>query len=68
LALGGVPPVRDVTRAVGQCYSAAGAMQVAGLLAAWRGDPSDRPRLALVTAVGHDGNIGALVLREGGGA
>ncbi|MEU0237118.1 beta-ketoacyl synthase N-terminal-like domain-containing protein [Nocardiopsis sp. NPDC006198] len=68
LALGGVPPVRDVTRAVGQCYSAAGAMQVAGLLAAWRSDPSDRPRLALVTAVGHDGNIGALVLREGGGA
>ncbi|WP_201294664.1 MULTISPECIES: beta-ketoacyl synthase N-terminal-like domain-containing protein [unclassified Nocardiopsis] len=67
MALGRVPEVRDVTRAVGQCYSAAGAMQVAGLLAAWRGQPSGRRRLALVTAVGHDGNVGALVLREGGG-
>ncbi|MEV2274690.1 beta-ketoacyl synthase N-terminal-like domain-containing protein [Nocardiopsis sp. NPDC049922] len=68
IALGGARPVHDVTRAVGQCYSAAGAMQVAGLLAAWRREPSERPRTALVTAMGHDGNTGALVLREGGGS
>jgi 3-oxoacyl-[acyl-carrier-protein] synthase II len=69
IALGGPRPVHDVTRAIGQCYSAAGAMQVAGLLAAWRRrrTPSDRPRVALVTTMGHDGNTGALVLREGGG-
>ncbi|MFL1375920.1 MULTISPECIES: beta-ketoacyl synthase N-terminal-like domain-containing protein [unclassified Nocardiopsis] len=66
-ALGRVPAAHEVSGAVGQCYSAAGAMQVAGTLARWRREPADRPRTALVTALGHDGGLGALVLREGGG-
>lgn len=40
-------------------------MQLAALLARWQGSPgSGKPRVGLITSVGHDGNAGALVVRE----
>jgi 3-oxoacyl-[acyl-carrier-protein] synthase II len=63
-ALGRMPEQLRVADTVGETYSAAGAMQVAGVLAIWDRRPAARPRTALVTAVGHDGNVGALLIRE----
>ncbi|SEF86015.1 3-oxoacyl-[acyl-carrier-protein] synthase II [Thermomonospora echinospora] len=62
-ALGRVPERLRVADTVGETYSAGGAMQVAGVLAVWARTPADRPRVALVTSVGHDGNAGALLIR-----
>ncbi|GAA0677831.1 beta-ketoacyl synthase N-terminal-like domain-containing protein [Kitasatospora atroaurantiaca] len=63
-ALGGAlpSPVR-VGEVLGETYSAAGALQLAALLALWAGEPAG-PRTGLVTSVGHDGNAGALVVRR----
>jgi 3-oxoacyl-[acyl-carrier-protein] synthase II len=61
-ALGGVPATSQVVPAVGETFSASGALQVAGLLARWRREPL-LDGVALVTSVGHDGNAGCLVLR-----
>ncbi|MEE1756663.1 beta-ketoacyl synthase N-terminal-like domain-containing protein [Streptomyces sp. SP18CS02] len=54
--------VKDV---VGEAYSADGALQVAAVLAHWQGTPADGGRIALVTGLGHDGNVACLVLRDG---
>lgn len=63
-ALGGVPRHQIRTPSVlGQSYSASGALQVAGLLAAWDDAPGP---LALVTSVAEDGYAGCLVLRRTG--
>ncbi|MFF9036693.1 beta-ketoacyl synthase N-terminal-like domain-containing protein [Streptomyces sp. NPDC014892] len=56
--------VKDVT---GEAYSADGALQLAAVLAHWRDTPADSRRVALVTGLGHDGNVGCLVVREGDG-
>jgi 3-oxoacyl-[acyl-carrier-protein] synthase II len=51
-------------RTLGMTYSAAGAMQLAAVLAGWRrGELSPGP--ALVTAIGPDGNVGCQVVRPG---
>ncbi|MFI8961984.1 beta-ketoacyl synthase N-terminal-like domain-containing protein [Streptomyces sp. NPDC053493] len=54
--------VKDV---VGEAYSADGALQLAAVLAHWQGEGAARGRVALVTSVGHDGNVACLVVRDG---
>ncbi|MER7054561.1 MULTISPECIES: beta-ketoacyl synthase N-terminal-like domain-containing protein [unclassified Streptomyces] len=67
LALGGRTPEQvRVSEVLGETYSASGALQLAALLAHWRRTPAGAPRTGLVTSVGHDGNAGALVVRERG--
>jgi 3-oxoacyl-[acyl-carrier-protein] synthase II len=63
--LGEVPERVAVKEIVGECYSASGAIQLAGLLALWRAEPPKEPVTALVTSVGRDGNVGCLVVRGG---
>ena len=63
--LGTVPKRLTIKEIVGECYSASGAMQLAGLLASWRAEPPREPVTALVTSVGRDGNVGCLVVRGG---
>ncbi|MET7642374.1 beta-ketoacyl synthase N-terminal-like domain-containing protein [Streptomyces sp. NPDC005426] len=65
LALGRLPEPVRVTEVLGETYSASGALQLAALLARWQSTPGGRaPRVGLITSVGHDGNAGALVVRE----
>ncbi|MGH8920232.1 MAG: hypothetical protein ACRD0H_18185, partial [Actinomycetes bacterium] len=66
---GTLPSLVDVSDALGQCYSASGAMQLAGLFALWqrRIGPHSADRIGLLTSVGEDGNVGALVVRNRGG-
>ncbi|EFL17233.1 beta-ketoacyl synthase N-terminal-like domain-containing protein [Streptomyces sp. C] len=64
LALGHLPQQVRVGEVLGETYSASGAMQLAGLLAHWSDEPAGRPRIGLVTSVGHDGNAGALIVRS----
>ncbi|OZM79634.1 beta-ketoacyl synthase N-terminal-like domain-containing protein [Pseudonocardia sp. MH-G8] len=56
--LGVLPPTLDVLPAVGEAYSASGALQLAALLATGGGN-----RVALLTSVGEDGGAGAMVVR-----
>ncbi|WP_432157463.1 beta-ketoacyl synthase N-terminal-like domain-containing protein [Streptomyces sp. bgisy153] len=66
LALGRVPRRLRVTEALGETYSASGALQLAALLAHWHTHPPrpDGPApVGLVTSIGHDGNTGALLVR-----
>jgi 3-oxoacyl-[acyl-carrier-protein] synthase II len=46
---------------VGQCYSASAALQLGSLLAHWDGETG---RTGLVTSIGDDGNVGALIVRS----
>ncbi|MFE6978958.1 beta-ketoacyl synthase N-terminal-like domain-containing protein [Streptomyces sp. NPDC057682] len=63
--LGRLPDPVRVTEVLGETYSAGGALQLAALLARWQSVPGGgSPRLGLITSVGHDGNAGALVVRE----
>lgn len=65
LALGRLPEPVRVTEVLGETYSAGGALQLAALLARWKSAPGGKgPRVGLITSVGHDGNAGALVVRE----
>lgn len=61
-----VPAVVRVSDVVGDCYSAAGAMQAAAVLARWSGGAHPGERYALVTSAGGDGNAGCLLLRRPG--
>lgn len=64
-ALGGEPAqTLRIADALGETYSASGAMQLAGLLAVWRARPPVAPVTALLTSVGWDGNAAALVVRS----
>jgi 3-oxoacyl-[acyl-carrier-protein] synthase II len=67
-ALGGMPERIRVSDVVGDCFSAAGAMQAAAVLAHWSGADRPGPSLALVTSAGGDGNVGCFVLRRPAGA
>lgn len=63
--LGRGPAGPELVRAggvTGDCYSAAGALQLAVLLARWASG-SSAPGVGLVTAVGWDGNVGCLAVR-----
>lgn len=66
LALDGHVPARQVAvgKSVGECFSAAGAFQLAALLALFGDSPGDR--VALVTSLAHSGAVGCAVIREGG--
>ncbi|MGW5396413.1 beta-ketoacyl synthase N-terminal-like domain-containing protein [Streptomyces sp. NPDC003952] len=64
-ALGGAPAATlRIADALGETYSASGAMQLAGLLAVWRAQPPRTRVTALITSVGWDGNAAALVVRS----
>uniref|UniRef100_UPI001A955DBC hypothetical protein n=1 Tax=Actinomadura roseirufa TaxID=2094049 RepID=UPI001A955DBC len=66
--LGGPPPhVLRTPAVLGETYSASGALQIAGLLAAWRHPgavPAGAAPVALVTSLGDDGYCGCLVMRR----
>ncbi|MGW1224380.1 beta-ketoacyl synthase N-terminal-like domain-containing protein [Streptomyces sp. NPDC001478] len=63
--LGRLPEPVRVTEALGETYSAGGALQLAALIAHWQNTSGGRTaRTGLITSVGHDGNTGALVVRE----
>ncbi|MFI2200757.1 beta-ketoacyl synthase N-terminal-like domain-containing protein [Streptomyces sp. NPDC020192] len=66
-ALGGRSPGRGVRvkETTGECFSAAGVLQIAGLIGAWRHTAASEGELALVTAVARDGNVGCAVLEAG---
>ncbi|GAA1255783.1 hypothetical protein GCM10009609_18740 [Pseudonocardia aurantiaca] len=59
--LGALPASLDVVPAVGEAYSAGGALQLAALLATTGAE--ERGRIGLLTSVGEDGGAGALVVR-----
>jgi len=63
--LGRVPAQVQVADALGECYSASAALQLAALLALWSRESSESPRVAMVTSVGLDRNVGCLVVRKG---
>jgi 3-oxoacyl-[acyl-carrier-protein] synthase II len=54
-----------VKRLIGECYSASGAMQLAGLLSLFRNVAGAGGRIGLVTSIGGDGGVGCAVLKEG---
>jgi 3-oxoacyl-[acyl-carrier-protein] synthase II len=62
-ALGALPPQAPLVPVVGETFSASGALQVAALLSRWRRQ-SGTGAAALVTSVGHDGNVGCLIIRQ----
>ncbi|HEX6497453.1 MAG TPA: beta-ketoacyl synthase N-terminal-like domain-containing protein [Micromonosporaceae bacterium] len=64
LALGRMPATFAMTDLVGECFSAAGAFQAAGLIARWSDGQHSGERVALLTSVGRDGNVGCAVLRR----
>jgi 3-oxoacyl-[acyl-carrier-protein] synthase II len=66
-ALGDRVPGRRVAvkEPVGECFSATGILQIAGLIGAWRHTAALAGELALVTAVARDGNVGCAVLEAG---
>lgn len=64
--VGSVPRSLRVADTLGVGYSAGIALQVAAVLAQWRRRSDDVGDVALVTAVGLDGNVGCLVLRRPG--
>ncbi|MEN3359365.1 MAG: hypothetical protein V7637_3347 [Mycobacteriales bacterium] len=66
-ALGRSPELLRTGDALGDSYSASGALQLAALLAHWRngGGPAGAG-IGLVTSVGGDGNVGCLVVRRAG--
>ncbi|MFE0178855.1 beta-ketoacyl synthase N-terminal-like domain-containing protein [Streptomyces sp. NPDC059002] len=57
--------VLRVQDALGETYSASGAMQLAALLAHWETTDGEAGEVGLVTSVGHDGTVGCLVVRRG---
>jgi 3-oxoacyl-[acyl-carrier-protein] synthase II len=63
-ALGRIPASTRVDDLVGDCYSASGILQAAGLLASWHGNDHSDAAVALLTSIGADGNAGCAVLRR----
>jgi 3-oxoacyl-[acyl-carrier-protein] synthase II len=63
-ALGGLPAVLRLSDVLGDCYSAAAALQGAAVLARWSGGDRPAESLALVTTVGADGHAGCYLLRR----
>jgi 3-oxoacyl-[acyl-carrier-protein] synthase II len=66
-ALGKLPTIQLRPSALlGESFSATAALQIAAVLAAWRTDSSAMGPVALVTSIGHDNDVGCLVLRQPG--
>ncbi|MFE7168813.1 beta-ketoacyl synthase N-terminal-like domain-containing protein [Streptomyces sp. NPDC057616] len=63
-ALGGRLPdqVIRVKESVGECFSAGGVLQIAGLLGLWQQEGAGTARTSVVTAVSRDGQVGCVVL------
>ncbi|MCN9244843.1 hypothetical protein NGF19_29375 [Streptomyces sp. RY43-2] len=63
-ALGGALPdqVVRVKETVGECFSAGGVLQIAGLLGLWQLENTGAARTAVVPAVSRDGQVGCVVL------
>ncbi|KES06235.1 hypothetical protein BU52_16000 [Streptomyces toyocaensis] len=64
---GHTPEVLRVQEVLGETYSASGALQLAALIAHWEDGASrsdGRADWGLVTSVGHDGSVGAALLRR----
>ncbi|MBV2154812.1 beta-ketoacyl synthase N-terminal-like domain-containing protein [Kitasatospora sp. SUK 42] len=61
-ALGRLPEPVRAGAVLGETYSAGGALQLAAVLALWQSGQGGTT--ALITSVGHDGNVGALVVRR----
>lgn len=66
-ALGGRAPARRVAvkESIGECFSAAGILQIAALIGTWQHTTAPAGELALVTAVARDGNVGCAVVEAG---
>jgi 3-oxoacyl-[acyl-carrier-protein] synthase II len=65
LALGKVPErLLKVKPLLGECYSAAGAFQMATLLALGQQGRDQERQIALVTSVDHTGSLGCLIIRR----
>jgi 3-oxoacyl-[acyl-carrier-protein] synthase II len=65
-ALGRPPALLPTGQALGDSYSASGAMQLAALLAHWQDPGTGTPgEIGLITSVGRDGHAGCLVVRRG---
>lgn len=66
LALGRMPTLQlRIKQLIGECYSAAGALQLAALLSLYKTNlGSATERIALVTSVGHDGSTGCALVKE----
>jgi 3-oxoacyl-[acyl-carrier-protein] synthase II len=64
-ALGNAPAHRlKVKQVLGECYSAAGALQLAALVALYKTTPGAAGRVSLLTSVGRDGSVGCAIVRE----
>ncbi len=64
LALHDLPPERiNVKQQVGECYSAAGAFQLAALLSTFRTTPNGADRYGLVTSIGYTGAVGCALVK-----
>ncbi len=64
--LGRIPAVVPrIKPQLGECYSAAGALQIAAVLSLYRTRPGPPGRVALVTSVDRDGSVGCAVVMEG---
>ena len=62
-ALGALPDTLPVKELVGETYSAAGAMQLAAVLAGHRGTPGRDGEISLLTSVTSEGMVGAALVR-----
>lgn len=56
----------EVGQLVGECFSAAGAFQLSALLSFFQSFPEHNNRMALLTSVAHNGNVGCAVVRGNG--
>ncbi|MFI6768975.1 beta-ketoacyl synthase N-terminal-like domain-containing protein [Streptomyces sp. NPDC050355] len=63
LGASGLPPAVDVRQAVGETFSATVPLQLAALVETWRQRGAHPGEAALITALGHDGSVGCLVVR-----
>ncbi|GGN56400.1 3-oxoacyl-ACP synthase [Streptomyces kronopolitis] len=63
LGTAGMPPTVDVRQAVGETFSATVTLQLAALVDTWRQRGAHPGEAALITALGHDGSVGCLVVR-----
>jgi 3-oxoacyl-[acyl-carrier-protein] synthase II len=54
-----------IARLAGDCFSASGALQLAGLLALFARDRRGAGRIGVVTSLAHGGGVGCAVIREG---
>ncbi len=62
--LGQMPLSIPIKPLVGECYSAAGALQLAAVLAWYRAQPAGQARYGLVTSIGYSGLVACALIKE----